>query len=229
MAKAVACISKNPLAIDDWIAWHLALGFDKVFLGCHSPWRYSGMFKGHPKLQLLDVVGHLPQLDYYNRISNKLAKETSYSWLAVVDDDEYIQPKGSLDSLLPLFSCMPGICMHWKFADGVSPFKATGYAQNGHAELAKCCLNLDFIRKAKIRLRFPDTHWPASFPKVHQDQIELWHYFTGGNVSKFIQQKVKRGYADLDHRRSICEFCQHHSYERECLDLTQLEIAKKLA
>jgi hypothetical protein len=94
--KAIVCIAKDEPTIDEWIEYHLNLGFTHIYIYAND-WKYECYNPYHyPFVTVIDWPGKVKQLAAYNHF----LKNYLFEWAAFIDVDEYIVVPAGLDKLL---------------------------------------------------------------------------------------------------------------------------------
>lgn len=135
MKKAICVIVKNEHRyIEEWIRYHLNLGFDEIFIGedYGSKSHKSIIDKfDNSKIHIIDINKYIPnyhctqgkkarQIVFYNKIFQEY--KSDFDWIANIDIDEFIILENeTLDAFLSDFSEYEGVCLAWKY-----------YGANGH-------------------------------------------------------------------------------------------------
>lgn len=87
MNTALVCIAKNEDDyIEEWINYHIKLGFDKIFIYAND-WDYSS---NNDKVCILNINGEIQQVNAYNSFLNWHNKTNEYNWAAFFDIDEFL-------------------------------------------------------------------------------------------------------------------------------------------
>ena len=88
MTSAIACVARNEdNYINEFIDYHLALGFNKIFVYCNN-WTYSGKKYNVNDVEFIDYP-HIPaQPKAYNDFIQKYYKE--FDWMTDIDVDEFV-------------------------------------------------------------------------------------------------------------------------------------------
>ena len=93
MFNVICAIAKNEnLYINDWVNWHLDLGFDKIYLYDNNDidTQYVGDFiEQKDKVEIFDIRGKHEtglQIKCYNEFYNSHL----FDWCAFIDIDEFI-------------------------------------------------------------------------------------------------------------------------------------------
>lgn len=118
--KAICCIAKNEeLYINDWIKYHIELGFDRIYIydnnDIDKPLTKDKIdYLYADKVTIIDYRG-LKQVQlkaYQDFFKNECFK---YEWCAVIDCDEFISIKDkSLDAYLNQYSDIDIIKLCWR-------------------------------------------------------------------------------------------------------------------
>ena len=93
MINVICAIAKNENSyINDWVNYHLALGFDKIYLfdNNNSETPYVGDFIDQKdKVEVINVRDK-HEKDFQNKCYNDFYTSHSFDWCAFIDIDEYI-------------------------------------------------------------------------------------------------------------------------------------------
>ena len=141
MKKALVCIAKNEdLYIDEWLEYHLAIGFDDIFV-YQNNWRYAGDKSRWQSVHWIEFDGDCKQLAAYN--DWLLTKADGFSWAAFFDIDEFLCLKEdkSLDSFLKRYERFCGVAVNWR-CFGDNGLKFDGYS-SVLERFTKCQIKLD--------------------------------------------------------------------------------------
>ncbi len=85
MKAALVCIAKDEdFYIDEWIHYHLALGFEHIFIYAND-WHFSHC---NSNVSVIPIVGKQAQCRAY--MDFKLHKSTDFHWAAFFDVDEFL-------------------------------------------------------------------------------------------------------------------------------------------
>ena len=242
MNTALVCIAKNEdHYIDEWIQYHLKLGFSKVFV-YQNNWRYTGdktQYRG--AVNWIEFDGEVMQLKAYNDFIDKHYAE--YDFAAFFDVDEFLCLKKdkSLDGFLSRYVDEAGVGVNWKvFGDsGLACVEGNNYSVlNRFTRCAstfnrhiKTILNL---KLSKNTMHFINPHYvdkAKAFNAVvdidkttfihgpwhdgcKSETAQLNHYHT--KTWQEFQDKINRGRADT-HLRTYnkSSFDQHNFNEIE--------------
>jgi Glycosyl transferase family 2 len=236
MKVAIVCIAKNEdLYLDEWVNYHLKLGFDRIFVYMNN-WRTN---YHNDKVTLIEFDGKESQLPAYNSF---IIKNDEYDWTAFIDVDEFIVLKKHkrIKEFLSDYSQHDSICMSWVlFGSNNLSFDKNGDKSvlrrftkrqkgiNNHVKVfVKKNKTVKFLDPHHVSLPWVDTnHQKGTGPlnlKPVTDVIQLNHYFT--KTKEEFLKKIERGRADLDtasSNRTLSDFTKHDLNEIE--DLLALE------
>jgi hypothetical protein len=115
MKSALVCIAKNEdCYIDEWLKYHLKLGFNTVFV-YQNNWRYAGdKAQYDDRVKWIEFDGEAMQMKAYNDfIDNRRA---GFDFAAFWDVDEFLCLKkfSSLDEFLSNYSDCYGVGVSWR-------------------------------------------------------------------------------------------------------------------
>ena len=125
--KAVICaIAKNENAyINDWVNWHLRIGFDHIYLfdNNESPSDYVGNFIDEIDKVTIYDVNDIREENLQTKCYNKfyLENRDEFDWCLFCDIDEFLSGVNDIKHFLcdEKFSCFDQIRITWKtFSDG---------------------------------------------------------------------------------------------------------------
>jgi hypothetical protein len=126
MNVALACIAKNEtLYIEEWIQYHLYLGFDKVFV-YQNDWRLQ---LDSPLVEKIEFDGGGRQTEAYNNFLSTYYND--YEWVAFFDVDEFLVLKqhDSVKSFLNRYNEFDGVAINWYlFGDNNQPSPTNNYS-----------------------------------------------------------------------------------------------------
>lgn len=230
MSIALVCIAKNEdNYIDEWINYHLKLGFDDIFI-YQNDWRYQN---NHDRVKKYVIDGINRQRDAYNHFVKTHGKE--FEWTAFFDVDEFLVLKKhkNMKDFLGEYSDLNALGVNWvlfgdnghqKIDGEYSVIKRFTKRQNQVNHHVKCIVKTgqNFI----MDVHNPNTKWfnldgqPRSGPFNYNgkdDIAQINHYFSK-TKEEFIL-KCERGRADSPvFKRTIVEHESHNFNEIE--DLT---------
>lgn len=221
MKTALVAIAKDEdHYIDEWIDYHLKLGFDTIFV-YQNRWRYRGN-----KAQYKDRViwfefdGDSKQLEAYENFIR--FQSNKYDWAAFFDVDEFLCLKkyDSLSQFLSKFSDCNAIGINWRMfgnsclrkTDDYSIVKRFVWADAFLNQHIKSMLNLARCRSILHTIHFCDPHSFAVSRKenftsntlktgfIHgpfnknysDDSVQLNHYYCK-TLGEFLEIKARRG------------------------------------
>lgn len=210
MKIALVCIAKNEdNYIDEWINYHLKLGFTHIFVYAND-WKYSSE---RNEVTVIDFPGINKQREAYADFLSKYREY--YDWAAFFDVDEFLVLKKheSISEMLNEYRFYNSLAINWvMFGDnGHESVKDGNYSllkrftrrQKGVNEHIKSILNL------KNNTSPMDIHNPVSVVNVDlngnkvdgpfnyngDDSIAQLNHYYSKTIEEF-KEKVDRGRAD---------------------------------
>jgi hypothetical protein len=236
MKVALVCIAKNEDPyIEEWVSYHLKLGFDHVFI-YENNWRCSF---SHPKLTKIPFDGDVMQVKSYNNFIKHRSNE--YDWAAFFDVDEFLVLKKHQDlkSFISDYTDFNGIGVNWCYFGNNGHEKINGNYSvlerftkrkkdfdqhiktilklNKSFRMDVHCSNVDLIGTNKVPFNGP-FHVNGGI-----EVAQLNHYFTKSKEE--FKLKAQRGRADTGTVRPLSDFDSHNFNEIE--DLLALNFMKK--
>lgn len=219
---ALVCIAKNEdHYIDEWIQYHLKLGFFKIFV-YQNDWRYAGdKEKYGDAVVWIEFDGEAMQMKAYNDFID--SHYADYDFAAFFDVDEFLCLKEdkSLDAFLSRYHDVHGIGVNWRvFGDNnLSCIADEDYSLLNR--FTKCQNTLDRHIKTILNLRLSKNFFHFVNPHFIDASIKYdlildvdkkyfihgpWNYNCTSSIaqlnhyhsktySEFIE-KMKRGKAD---------------------------------
>lgn len=228
---ALVCIAKNEdNYIQEWINYHLKLGFDRIFI-YENDWDSN---IENDKVTKIKISGVRKQLECYNSfIKQNIGK---YDWVSFLDVDEFIVLKKhkTIKEFISDYSEFNGVGINWVlFGDN----NLSDVVDNNHSVIERFTkrqknpnphvksivkLNNDFHMWVHIPSgTFVDTNKNIKYgtPYIENgptDVAQINHYFCK-TKSEFIK-KMNRGRADTGTFRDISDFDSHNFNEIEDLN-----------
>jgi len=230
MKLALVCIAKEEdLYIQEWIDYHLKLGFDKIFV-YQNNWRWNGE---SPDVVKTILDGKRRQLDAYNDF---LKNQTSFKWAAFLDVDEFLVLKKhkNIKDFLKDYEDYDSIGINWVlFGDNGLEFKKnseTSLIKRFTKRQIKVNQTIKTITEVKSDFVFITPHnlktnWVdlnynlkkgASNSEGTDDIAQINHYFCKTKNEFF--NKINRGRATTTSKSSIDDFNGHNFNEIEDLN-----------
>lgn len=229
MKIALVCIAKNEDDyIQEWVNYHLKLGFDNIFI-YENDWASN---VEDPKVIKYPVTGVRQQIPSYNNFIKSHKNE--YDWAAFLDIDEFLVLKKhkTIHDFINEYKDNDSIGINWVlFGDNnlnetddyrvIDRFTMRQNSTNPHV---KSIINLKsacFMTVHNHTGKSVDTNLKRIDNKPHNengpiDIAQINHYFCK-TKDEFIK-KINRGRADTGEYRDISEFNKHNFNEIE--DLT---------
>lgn len=147
MRTALVCIAKDEdLYIEEWISYHLAIGFDKIFVLANE-WNYS---TDNKRVEVIPFPSFEYALDMQSKAYNYALRilKGSYDWVAFYDVDEFLCLKKHSDVKSFIKEFYPhrpkAIAVNWAF-----------YGDNGLSEVSDSYSLLERFTKRQAE---PDKH-----------------------------------------------------------------------
>ena len=109
MKVALVCIARNEdRYINEWIEYHLRLGFDHIFVYVDL-WKFDSVWDNVTVIQVSRLKYRYPQIPVYNEALETLYPE--YDWVAIFDVDEFLVLKihNNIKEFLADKTCSVGI------------------------------------------------------------------------------------------------------------------------
>jgi hypothetical protein len=235
MKVALVCIAKNEDPyIDEWVSYHLKLGFDKIFV-YENNWRFSGDNHNDSVIKI-PFDGECKQMESYHNFIRTFGQE--YDWAAFFDVDEFLVLKKhkNIQEFIGEYNEYDCVSINWVlFGDnGLDSVQNDDYSVLNR--FTKRQIGVDQHVKTILNLRshnpiFHTPHSPSNLTWVdtnHQkgggplnsngdDSIaQINHYFCK-TKEEFIS-KISRGRSDIGTFRTIDDFIPHNHNSIE--DLT---------
>jgi hypothetical protein len=239
MKTALVCIAKNEEHyIDEWVNYHLKIGFDNIFI-YQNDWECS---IDNPKVIKIIFNGDEKQIPSYNDFIQRY--KSNYDWVAFFDVDEFLVLKkhNNINEFLISYNQYLGVGVNWvifgnnnleSVTDDYSLIKRFTKRQVGVDPHIKTILNLRHGVNVSMSVHNPnkpivDSHLneiggPFNY-KGNDEIIQLNHYFC--KTKEEFKLKCERGRSDLKtHMRTMEEY--EPSNKNECDDFTALNFLLK--
>lgn len=173
---AVALFVKNEFQdIASWIAWHFAIGVDKMFI--YDDWSDDGTFdiikiaceSYNIELSRTDKQKttnfYWRQCDSYKDACEKACSQ-GFSWIGFLDGDEYVylEDAASINDFLSCFDNYNAVALNWKIYGSsqrviktkIPTYEAFTYHCN--LDLGDCELVKSFVRPEMYTYEYTDPH-----------------------------------------------------------------------
>jgi hypothetical protein len=238
MKIALVCIAKNEdNYIDEWIDYHLKLGFDDVVI-YRNNWDYDN---DNNKVKIINYPGEVKQLSAYNDFITK--NIGIYDWAAFFDVDEFLVLKkhSNVKEFISDYKSHDAIAINWVLFGSNGHESVVDENYNILDRFTKRQKTIDIHIKNIVKLQknigFNSPHntnkpWVSPegkigggpFNKFGDDSIaQLNHYFCKSKTE--FEQKILRGRSDTKSFRTMSEFSPHDINESE--DLSALNFFRK--
>ena len=231
MTNVICAIAKNEnLYINDWVNWHLALGFDKIYLYDNNDYEtpYVGDFINQKdKVEIFDVRGK-HEKGFQNKCYNEFYRSHTFDWCAFIDIDEFIVLTAwkTINDFLssPKFSNTNVIRLNWHMYNdcgmitrdlSVPVYQAftapINHYYNAHGKeiirgnisgVEIVSSHYCLINGILPKQIMPDGYETRGKVNVGRNCNEAWvnHYMTK-TLSEFVNQKLSRTDAQFEERR----------------------------
>lgn len=237
MNIALVCIAKNEdLYIQEWIDYHLKIGFTKIFIYAND-WNYQN---NNSNIVIIPFNGKSQQINSYNDF--KKHKAHGFHWAAFFDVDEFL--------VLHKYCCIKSFLENYKDCNAIGINWAM-FGNNGHTKI----INNDYSVLNRFTKRAANSYLPnkhiktivrlpsSSHQKVHCVAEEWYnlqkekrknsfnlpidfsiaqinHYYTKSDEELLI--KCDRGRADDGTHRNFINTVKENSFLNEIEDLAAL-------
>lgn len=225
MKTTICCIAKNEdRYIHEWIAYHLKLGFDKIYIYCHD-WVCSVINSDKVSTINLPSGTKSPQMPIYNLFLNTSGRE--YDWVMFLDVDEFLVLKKHNTVQEFLKGRTESFGVNWVLfgdnfldddgSDGV--LRRFTKCQNKPNKHVKCFVKTGCPSEMETPHN-PHGQWRGSDGKLHTyafcingntDEAQINHYFC--KTRQEWKLKQARGCADSDFIRPDSDFDRHNFNE----------------
>lgn len=225
---AVICMIAlhEELYIDEWIAYHLALGFSHIYIYDNSDTNTLAS-KQTDRVIIKHFPGKQKQFDAYNQFTIQYRKK--HTWAAFIDCDEFIvlkKHRSILDFLSEYSSC-ESIGLNWKMFGTAHQESYDNKPVTERFQL--CSTNLDRHIKSICQLNYIRTivnpHYSelihgstydtnrniinGPYNENGTDDVACIHHYYTKSEDEFCK-KIMRGRADIVERRSLTELDDIH-------------------
>ena len=250
MKTALVCIAKDEdHYINEWLLYHLKLGFSDIFV-YQNNWRYSGGIQDG-RVHFLNADGEAQQLPSYNQFID--VNFNGFDFAAFMDVDEFLCLKKhlSVSEFLSQYADVYGLCVNWRFFgdNGLTAVQDGNYSllerftrcQDVLDRHVKTFLNFKKCGSAFhfVNPHFVDAsmaydvmvdvdrtcfvHGPWNYGCMSQT-AQINHYFSK-TIQEFRDLKMRRGKADTAKSHPLYNYFENqhaeHNYN-QIEDLTAL-------
>lgn len=182
MNVALVGIAKNEdHYIDEWIKYHLKLGFSKIVI-YQNDWRYIGEYINDSRVQLIEWDGRNKQLPAYNNFIQNNYK--NFDWAGFLDIDEFVVLKqdSNISDFLEKYNDYYSVGLNWsmlgsnglEFNGEYSVIKRFTRCREKLIREVKCFVNFN---KSANSLSFSDPHNISQFNKTIS--VDKTHFING--------------------------------------------------
>lgn len=230
-ATAVVCaIAKDEEPyIDEWIAYHLKLGFDAVYVYDNSD---AGTLRRLPeawgnRVHVIHFPGKSQQMPAYNHFIH--SNKWKHTWAAFLDVDEFIVLRAhpNVKSLLRDKCCCGALCLNWLLfgSSGQTEYSPEPVLKRFQRRGAVPNRHVKSIVRLRDAVAMNDVHYPkvargrdtrdtdgrhvasAHHPGGPTDVAAVHHYFTKSRAE--FEAKRERGRSDDGTTRPPSNFEDH--------------------
>ncbi len=202
--KIIVCVANDENEIEAWVAYHLALGFDRVIVYANE-WACPDILnKLNSAVTVISWPGKAQQMNCYNHA----LRTQAFDWAAFIDCDEYLCCPEGLDKFLS--NRKQSVAVPWViYGNRESPgenvlqrFRHWDYDSSGHVKVivkntpALRVLAFDnphYLRGDKCQTPNGCNH-NSPFTKELPHLIYIKHFYY--QDFKYWEKKIARGRAD---------------------------------
>jgi hypothetical protein len=217
--------------IDEWIKYHLFLGFSHIYIYDNSD---DNILKNKQsdRITIIHYPGKTKQLEVYNIFISEY--KSKHIWAAFIDCDEFIVLKkhDNILSFLNQYNNCGAIALNWlmfgtsnqkEYRDEPVTKRFTYCSKNIHNHI-KCIAKLSYIdnyenphRPVLLKSVIFDTNRnlvPDSLNPDGDNKIACIHHYYTKSEQEF-REKIERGRADIIQKRNLDELHGIHSKNNE--------------
>lgn len=224
------------LYIDEWIRYHLALGFSHIYIYDNGNTLKN---RQSDKVTIIPFPGETKQLEAYTIFAFQY--RTKHKWCAFIDIDEFIVVK-NIHQFLTMYHDCAAIALNWKmfgtsnhtqYSEEPVTKRFRYYSNNDHF---KSIIQLKYIisfsnpHLAKLQGLTYDTNRrvvvDSSNPNGDTKIACIHHYYTKSEEE--FEKKINRGRADIIQKRSMDELIDIHSKYNDIYNSDAWEFYSKL-
>lgn len=192
---ALVCIAKDEdNYIEEWLNYHLKMGFDKVYVYCND-WSWEVPKKYGDKVIAIPFNGLKKQVASYDNFLELYRDK--YNFAAFIDVDEFIVLKQAENIKQAMYNYRDVACLRLPIRtfgnNGLDKVVSNNYAvidrftkaRTVYESIGKYIINLDLISRSQ---KFVDENWFGHLPCTNPSRTTVWNgyynYFIndeGGN------------------------------------------------
>jgi hypothetical protein len=249
--EAVICaiVLNEDKVLDEWITYHLHIGFSKIYLYDNSPtFDLRDWHRHYPGfLHVLHLPGFVMQLTAYNHFLKTFA--TAHTWCAFIDADEFIVLKKHPDMVSMLEEhCQTGaLTLNWymfgssgKFVYEPKPvtkrFPLRAREIDRHiktivhtASVETMGIHECYAMKADCGMPH-DTNGKLVVGPYNPDgptDVAVIHHYNAKSFEEY-QWKIARGRADNGDKRTVEQFYEADRDTNEILDTSAWDVYSQI-
>jgi hypothetical protein len=222
--------------IDEWIHYHLLLGFSHIYIYDNSD-ANTLQGKQNEQVTIIHFPGKTKQMEAYATFGRQY--KNKHTWAAFLDIDEFIVLKVDMNvsSFLKKYEVHSAVGLNW-IMFGTS--HETVYRNEPVTKrFQRCSSTMDSHIKSIVQLQYLDTengmtpHYftmikgntvdtskqsiISSFHPNGSTQIACIHHYYSKSEEEFLK-KIKRGRADIVDKRSLTELDGIHTKNNEVVN-----------
>ena len=224
------------LYIDEWIQYHLALGFSHIYIHDNGNTLKD---RKSDKVTIIPFPGETKQLEAYNTFASQY--KNKHKWCAFIDIDEFIVVK-NINQFLTMYHDCPAIALNWKmfgtsnhtqYSEEPVTKRFRYYSNNAHV---KSIIQLKYIKSfynphlAQLQGLTYDTNRLVVVDSLHPNgdtSIACIHHYYTKSEEEF-EKKINRGRADIIQKRSMDELIDIHSQYNDIYNSDAWDFYSKL-
>ena len=236
MDAVICCIALNENNyIEEWISYHLKLGFSKIYIYDNSSDNNLRYLNNSSTVSVLHLPGKKQQYSAYLHFFMTFGRY--HKWCAIIDCDEFIvlHKNKNVTDFLNQYLDSGALCINWYLfgSNGhknytnkpvLERFTKRGAKVNKHIKYIVCCRDFTgcynphfpLLREGTIMKDVHGNIVSGPFNELDDNSVcQINHYFTKSYDEFLIKQK--RGCADNDYIRKLSEFDDNDFNEIEDL------------
>jgi hypothetical protein len=236
ITDAVICVIalNEEKYIDEWIKYHLSLGFQHIYIYDNSE-NYLLKNKSSSYVTVIHFPGHTKQLEAYDVFTRTYRKK--HKWAAFIDCDEFIILKkhNNIIEFLNEYDKFSAVALNWLFFGTAHQLSYDDDPVTKRFQLCSKSLDLQIKCIVKINLidRYISPHFPllvngticninktiinGPFNEEYNSDIAYIHHYYTKSEQEF-REKIERGRADISEKRKLDELIDIHNKNNDILN-----------
>jgi len=221
-SDAVICAIalEEDLYIDEWIKYHLALGFAHIYIYDNGETLQD---KKSDRVTIITFPGQTKQLEAYRIFA--LQYKYKHMWCAFIDIDEFIVLKNNIMQFLNQYKDCAGIGLNWLMFGTSNKKEYSAEPVTSRFRYCSHNIHIKSIIQLKYIKSFATPHYAVlegltydtnrniitnSFNPNGDTSIACIHHYYTKSEEEF-EKKINRGRADIIQKRSMDELIDIHS------------------